>query len=75
MRAVCERFGIDAAEPRIVSHVDIAMTADEQAAIMGKCDRDWGRLPAPVGAEIRCLMPDAAEAEFLARFYELSAIV
>lgn len=72
MAAVCDRFGLGYAEPAIVKHVDLAMTADEQAALMVPCERAWGTLPPPVGAAIRCWSPAAAEFFFLDRFRELA---
>ena len=74
MRAVCERFGLPASEPAAVSAVDFAMTTDERAALMTACRRDWGELPAPVGAAIRCLAPSDAESLFLARFAEVARL-
>lgn len=74
MAAVCERFGLDPSEPDAVGMVDYAMTSDERAVIMASCDRDWGRLPDPVGADVRCLAPNDAEALFLARFEEVQNV-
>jgi 5'-deoxynucleotidase YfbR-like HD superfamily hydrolase len=74
MAAVCDRFGLPHEEPAEVKLVDIAMTGDEQDAIMASCQRDWGDLPPRVGAKIRCLSPGEAEVEFLNRFYALKGV-
>jgi len=72
MFAVCERFGLSVIEPGGVKYVDYAITSDERIVLMSDCERDWGCLPPALGVSIRCLAPDQAEAEFLARFTELT---
>ncbi len=71
MLAVSARFGLPMDEPAAVKRVDLAITTDERAAFMARCGRDWGDLPAPIGAIIRCLPPAEAEREFLARFHDI----
>lgn len=73
MAAVCERFGLPPREPDEVKRVDLAITSDERALLMRPCEREWGALPPPVGARIRCLDPAAAKALFLERFHRLAA--
>lgn len=72
MQAVCQRFGLFFRQPEDVSRVDARMIADEREALMGLCERDWGKLPPKLGAKIEGLMPHEAEAAFMARFRELT---
>lgn len=73
MAAVTSRFGLTPDEPAIVKAIDLAMTGDEQDALMSPCERDWGSLPPRVGAVIEGLSPEDAKAQFLNRFDYLSA--
>jgi uncharacterized protein len=72
MEAVCVRFNLPMTEPAIVKSFDIAICADERAAFMAPCQREWAALPAPIGANIRCLSPTVAEGMFLDRFAALT---
>lgn len=71
MRAICERFGLPLEEPREVKTADYAMLADERAALMNSCDREWTDTPDPLGAEIRAFDPGDAKIAFMRRFSEL----
>ena len=71
MVAVWDRFGLPHDEPKSVSDIDLAMTVDERAVLMAPCTRDWGWLPAPVGADVRGLSPEQAKSLFLQRFAKL----
>jgi hypothetical protein len=73
MAAVCSRFDLSSQEPAEVKAVDLAITRDEQIALMSPCARDWGHLPPPVGADILGLSPNEAKALFLSRFAELKS--
>jgi 5'-deoxynucleotidase YfbR-like HD superfamily hydrolase len=72
MAAVCARFGLAPDEPHEVKAADYAMTADERHVLMAPCERDWGWLPNPLGASIRCLPPAEAKALFMGRFADLT---
>lgn len=72
MQAVCRKFGLSWRQPADVAYVDKAMIADEQAAVMRACERDWGELPPKLGARIECLSPEEAEYAFMVRFWELT---
>lgn len=72
MASVCARFRLPADEPAEVKEADFRILADEKVAIM-EDGPAWSRLPAPLGAVIRCLPPAEAKRAFLDRFAELSA--
>lgn len=71
MAAVCRRFGLLLIEPAAVKRADLAILADERAALMAPCEREWGEMPDPLGVEIVGLPPAEAEAMFLDRFATL----
>lgn len=71
MAAVRQAFGLALDMPDAVKRADNAILADEQRQIMGIPPRDWNLIEPPLGVKIRCLYPDMAKQEFLARFYEL----
>lgn len=71
MATVCARFSLGTSEPGPVKAIDLAITSDERAALMADCERDWGDLPEPIGAQITGHAPQVAERLFLARFEEL----
>lgn len=71
MVAVCDRFGLSHEEPVSVKKADFSALVDERRDLMAPCERPWGALPDPLGAEIKGLLPVEAKALFLARFREL----
>lgn len=73
MGAVCERYRLPREEPGDVKRVDFAICSDERELIMAPCLRDWGEMPGPLGAHIRCLSPLDAEEVFLDRFDALTS--
>jgi len=74
MLAVCERFGLDPAEPLEVKAMDRMLLVTEAEQFMSPLHPDWVfRRPEYVGVDIEIvpLLPDEAFNEFMARYYEL----
>lgn len=71
-RAVCEAYNLPPNEPPVVKEIDYAICADEKLVLMADGPA-WEGLGAPIGADIQCLSPSEAKADFLYRFLELTA--
>jgi hypothetical protein len=69
--SIAVRFGLTRKTPACVKDIDFAITANERAALMTPCARDWALPPAVPGVEIQALDPWHAEQAFLERYYEI----
>lgn len=73
MLCVCERFGMDYAEPEAVREADAALLALEVRDLMPAKPAHWaGQLGAAVGEEIRPWSARMAEVKFLETFRSLT---
>lgn len=71
MRAICIAFGIEGAQPDIVTRYDEAILADEREQIMGPPPRPWRQTAPPLGINIRGWEPPRAALEFFGEFADL----
>lgn len=72
MAAIAEKFGIGPGMPAEVKEADSRILLDERAALLGTPAGDWGIPGAPHGIDIPAWSPAEAEAQYLARFAELT---
>jgi uncharacterized protein len=76
MAAICRKFEISEFCPSNVKLCDARMLATERRDLMGECDREWRAVDTahkPYSGRIIPVSPEAAEREFLQRFYHIRA--
>lgn len=73
MAAICERFGLDIVQPRVVHDADQALLVAEVRDLMPGRPEHWTPYAGvtPLDERIVPWAPRAAESEFLRRFHEL----
>lgn len=73
MTVICERFGLDLVCPAEVKAADTRILNDERAALLGPPPAPWHEAEAigPLGVQIRCWIPNRAEAEYEYRLRQL----
>lgn len=69
MDAICEAFGMDKTEPRIVKETDNRILLDERDALMSPCPAPWNVPGEPLGVKIEGWRPRAAEIQFHRAFH------
>jgi 5'-deoxynucleotidase YfbR-like HD superfamily hydrolase len=72
MRVICQRFGLDAAQPVCVGLADQTLLATEQRDLLGKMPRASNGTGLPLPEQIIPLSPAEAKMAFLQRFQELT---
>ncbi len=75
MQAIAEKFDISPEMPAAVRETDTLLLLDERAALLGEPPAPWAVEGEPLGMEISAWNPERAEAEYLARFEELTDVV
>lgn len=73
MRVICQRFGLDAAQPECVGLADQILLATEQRDLFGKLPGASNGAGVPLPEKIAPLTPTESKAAFLQRFQELTA--
>lgn len=74
MLVICKRFGLPFDEPESVRRADKVLLATEARDLMADPPQPWEPLPPPLPDRIEVWPWDVAKAEFLQRFYELTAV-
>jgi hypothetical protein len=69
---ICDKFGLDRAQPADVTIADNRMLATEARDLMKPPLTHWNTMPAPYDFTIECWTPDQAEERFLEVFDRLS---
>ncbi|SHJ71538.1 hypothetical protein SAMN05444159_1299 [Bradyrhizobium lablabi] len=72
MRAVCERFGLDADMPTAVKEFDGRILFDERTQNMATAPVRWSTDAAPIGVTLQYWTPLVARANFLSDFRYLT---
>lgn len=70
-RAIATRFGCAFPWPESVHRADIAILADEKAALMGPEPAPWHLPYPPLGVKIECWDPEEAKWRFAVRFFNI----
>ncbi len=71
LRVICQRFGLDAAQPESICLADQILLATEQRDLFGKLPKSWSDGLAALPEKIVPMSPAKAKAEFLQRFQQL----
>jgi hypothetical protein len=73
MKVICQRFGLDPAQPQCVGLADQILLATEQRDLFGKMPRTSNGSGVPLPEKITPLCPAEAKAAFLRQFQNLTA--